>query len=98
MAQSSRPSLVSIASAYVSDGAGLVCVPHACTYLPTHRHARARQARALSEAEISHTWIERSGRAREQDERAALTWSAGSVIFISVRHRSSFIDDPAAGE
>lgn len=32
MAQSSRPSLVSIASAYVSDESNVVCVLHACTY------------------------------------------------------------------
>lgn len=32
MAQSSRPSLVSIASAYVTDESNVVCVLHACTY------------------------------------------------------------------
>lgn len=79
MAQSSRPSLVSIASAYVSDESNVVCVLHACTYAQACVHDLCTVIEGW-EAWILHT----SGANRRRIINALTRTSLKQTLFLVV--------------
>lgn len=79
MAQSSRPSLVSIASAYVSDESNVVCVLHACTYAQACVHDLCTVIEGW-EAWILHT----SGANRRRIINALTRTSLKQTLFLVI--------------